>query len=37
MKKFVKKKRNGQVYFVEWDSNASSDENDDDEDNKPSK
>ena len=29
-KKFIKKKRNGQAYFVEWDSDASSDEDDDD-------
>ena len=33
-KKFIKKKRNGQAYFVEWDSDASSDDDDDD---KPSK
>ena len=30
-----KKKKNGQAYFVEWDSDASSD--DDDDDDKPSK
>jgi hypothetical protein len=33
-KKYYKKEKNGQAYFVEWDSNASSDEDDDD---KPSK
>ena len=32
-KKFIKKKKNGQAYFVEWDSDASSDDDDD----KPSK
>ena len=32
-KNFIKKKRNGQAYFVEWDSDASSDDDDD----KPSK
>ena len=35
-KKFIKKKWNGQAYFVEWDSDASSDKDDDDDD-KPSK
>jgi hypothetical protein len=33
-KKYYKKEKNGQAYFVEWDSDASSDEDDDD---KPSK
>ena len=37
-KKFIKKKKNGQAYFVEWDSDASSyDDDDDDDDDKPSK
>jgi hypothetical protein len=38
-KKFIKKKKNGQTYFVEWDSDASSDDDDDDDDDddKPSK
>ena len=35
-KKFIKKNKNGQAYFVEWDSDASSDDDDDDDD-KPSK
>jgi hypothetical protein len=29
-KKYYKKKKNGQAYFVEWDSDTSSDEDDDD-------
>jgi hypothetical protein len=33
-KKYYKKGKNGQAYFVEWDSDASSDEDDDD---KPSR
>jgi hypothetical protein len=33
-KKYYKKEKNGQAYFVEWDSDASSDKDDDD---KPSK
>jgi hypothetical protein len=33
-KKYYKKEKNGQAYFVEWDSDASSDEDDDD---KPSR
>jgi poly(3-hydroxyalkanoate) synthetase len=33
-KKYYKKEKNGQSYFVEWDSDASSHEDDDD---KPSK
>jgi hypothetical protein len=33
-KKYYKKEKNGQAYFIEWDSDASSDEDDDD---KPSR
>jgi hypothetical protein len=33
-KKYYKKEKNGQAYFVEWDYDASSDEDDDD---KPSR
>ena len=29
-KKIIKNKKNGQAYFVEWDSDASSDDDDDD-------
>ena len=35
-KKFIKRKKNGQGYFVEWDSDANFDDDDDDDD-KPSK
>ena len=35
--KFIKKKKNGQAYFVEWDSDASSDDGDVDDDDKLSK
>ena len=37
-KRIIKNKKNGQAYFVEWDSDASSDDDDDDDDDdKPSK